>query len=131
MTVPHIVALSYIVAIAFGVLILNSFVKLIRPPVIEGVTSGAITTYTDPGLSSDPLYLATLNAANISYLKEQIDNIVRMKTSFQTLSDQVDSNSTNIQALNQAVESTKDSIPDNKTMGKLADTGNTTPPGAK
>jgi len=103
----------------------------LRGTVIEGATgSTTSTTYTDPGLSSDPVYLATLNAANISYLKDQIDDLISMKSSFQSLSDQVDSNSTNIQALNQAVESTQDSVPDSDTTSALADTGNTTAPGA-
>jgi len=122
---------AYTVTLIFAVLILRSLGRLIRGPVVEGATgSTTSTTYTDPGLSSDPLYLATLNAANISYLKGQIDDLISMKSSFQSLSDQVDSNSTNIQALNQAVQSTQDSVPDSDTTSALADTGNTTPPGA-
>jgi hypothetical protein len=123
-------AVSYIMATAFVILILRSFIKGVKPTLVEGITTNTMT-YKDPGLSSDPLYLATLNAANIAYLKEQIDGIIKMKSSFQKLIDQVDSNSTNIQALNKAVESTQQSIPDNNTMSQLADTGNSTPPGAR
>lgn len=120
---------AYIVTLIFIVLIIRTIIKIIWRPIIEGATgSMPSTTYTNPDLSRDPIYLATLNAANISYLKDQIDDIINMKSSFQALNDQVDSNSTNIQALNQAVESTQDSIPDSNTTNALIETGNTIPP---
>ena len=50
----------------------------------EGLENMELSTntirYTDPGLNNDPLYLAKLNAANISYLKDQIDKLNGLKT---------------------------------------------------
>ena len=55
--------------------------------------------YTDPGLNNDPLYLAKLNAANISYLKEQLDKLSGLKEQVATLSSQNDNNSTAIRGI--------------------------------
>jgi hypothetical protein len=56
-------------------------------------------TYTDPGLNDNPLYLATLNAANIGYLKEQIDELNNLKQQVKTLETQVDQNTKGISAM--------------------------------
>ena len=56
-------------------------------------------TYTDPGLNDNPLYLATLNAANISYLKDQVDELSGIKQKITTLEFKVDENSKGITAL--------------------------------
>ena len=63
--------LEIIVLIFFLTLIL---LHILQDDVIEGAT-GTITAkkYQDPGLSKDALYLATVNAANISYLKDQME----------------------------------------------------------
>ena len=55
--------------------------------------------YTDPGLNNNPLYLATINAANISYLKEQVDGLSQLKQKVKTLESQVEMNTTGIAAL--------------------------------
>ena len=57
------------------------------------------TVYTDPDLNKDPLYLATVNAANISYLKEQVDGLSELKQQVNTLKSQVEMNTTGISAL--------------------------------
>jgi Sec-independent protein translocase protein TatA len=56
-------------------------------------------TYTDPGLNDNPLYLATLNAANISYLKDQVDELSGLKQKMTSLEFKVDENSKGITAL--------------------------------
>ena len=56
-------------------------------------------TYKDPNLNENPLYLATLNAANISYLKDQVDILNGLKQQVTTLQSQVDNNSTALTAL--------------------------------
>ena len=62
--------------------------------VIEG-----LETYTDPGLAKDPIYLATTNAANIAYLKEQIDGILALKQQVTDLGTRVTNNETGINSL--------------------------------
>ena len=67
---------------------------------VEGFTDTKDkTVYTDPGLNKDPLYLATINAANISYLKEQVDGLSELKQQVNTLKSQVEMNTTGISAL--------------------------------
>ena len=56
-------------------------------------------TYTDPELNDNPLYLATVNAANISYLKEQVDELSGLKQKITSLEFKVDENSKGITAL--------------------------------
>jgi hypothetical protein len=56
-------------------------------------------TYTDPGLNDNPLYLATLNAANVSYLKDQVDELSGLKQKVTSLEFKVDENSKGITAL--------------------------------
>jgi len=55
--------------------------------------------YTDPGLNQDSLYLAKLNAANISYLKDQVDKLNGLKEQVTTLSSETDNNSTAIRGI--------------------------------
>ena len=50
--------------------------------------------YTDPGLGKDPLYLSKLNASNITFLKDKVDELVGLKQQLTDLSAKVDQNST-------------------------------------
>lgn len=59
--------------------------------VLEG-----LETYQDPQLEKDPIYLATTNAANISYLKERIDELMNLKQQIDTISSRVSTNETGI-----------------------------------
>lgn len=82
-------------------------------PIIEGATTMAGTSgagmgtnasteggggvsghYTDPGLGKDPVYLSTLNASNITFLKDKVDELVGLKQKLTDLSAKVDQNST-------------------------------------
>lgn len=69
----------------------------------EGLENMELSTntirYTDPGLNNDPLYLAKLNAANISYLKDQIDKLNGLKEQVTTLRSETDNNSTAIRGI--------------------------------
>lgn len=88
------------------------------------VVEGATGEYVDPGLDEDPLYLAKTNAANIAYLKGQIDTITKMKTDLDSMNEQVESNSTAIQSLNTSMQNTGTAaIPDQQTTQNLANTG--------
>ena len=66
---------------------------------ISKPTANSSKTYKGPGLNDNPLYLATLNAANISYLKEQVDELSGLKQEVNELKTQIDTNTTSITAL--------------------------------
>ena len=68
--------------------------SMAAPPV-----SARPSTYTDPGLNNDPLYLAKLNAANISYLKDQVDSLNTLKEQVATLSSQTENNSVAVRGI--------------------------------
>ena len=75
-------------------------------------------TYTDPGLNDNPLYLATLNAANISYLKDHVDELSGLKQQVTMLETKVSDNSKGIAALGEQFSATAQQLtgrdPDSK-----------------
>ena len=76
-------------------------------------SAGDTAQYTDPGLGKDPVYLSTLNASNITYLKNQVDELVGLKQQLNDLSAKVTQNST---ALTQLSTQMSDSA--NKALGR-------------
>ena len=74
---------------------------------LEGATTmnGSIDQqtlkYTDTGLGSDPLYLAKTNAANITYIKSKVDELLQLKQKVNDLDDVVKQNSTGITNISQ------------------------------
>jgi hypothetical protein len=62
--------------------------------------------YTDPGLGKDPVYLSTLNASNITFLKNKVDELVGLKQQLNDLSAKVDQNSTAITQLGTQISDT-------------------------
>ena len=91
-----------LISIVFLILILLQLCKTMKTNIIEGNTSKDDTTYKDNNLSDDPLYLATLNASNIQYLKNNIDEISNLKNLIIDISNNVQTNTTNITNMTQA-----------------------------
>jgi len=88
------------------------------------IIEGAVGSYQEQNLDDDPVYIAKINAANIAYLKEQIDTVSDLKREINEMKEQVDSNSYAVQSLNTSMQNTAtDSIPDEKTTQNLANTG--------
>lgn len=130
--------LAYTVSILVASLILRQlYLCFTKERIIEGATGDSsssdddVTEYKDPDMSQDPLYLATLNAANISWLKGQIDTINDLSTKIDAMDKQVESNSSAVQSLSESVSAPADDIPDEQTTSDLAATGDTTAPGAE
>jgi hypothetical protein len=87
-----------IIAIFFTLLILFSLVRNITKPIlIEGATGDRTGTYQD--YSDDPLILAKKNAANISVLKDKIDEISGISQQVKTNTSTIDTNSKTIHSL--------------------------------
>ena len=130
--------LTKLFVILLTILLILEMIKYFKnkfKPVIEGAatmastgTSGAGTSgagmgtspsagdtaqYTDPGLGKDPVYLSTLNASNITYLKNQVDELVGLKQQLNDLSAKVAQNSTALTQLSTQMSDTA-----NKALGR-------------
>jgi hypothetical protein len=64
--------------------------------VTEGLKSGGYDNY-DSESETNPMYLATKNAANISFLKDQLDKISGIQALVQDLSGKIALNAYNIE----------------------------------
>jgi len=77
--------------------------------------------YTDPGLDNDALYLSKLNASNISYLKEQLDDILSIRSVIGQMQSKIQSNTLALQNMSNSLSGvTTGAIPDRKTTTELA-----------
>ena len=90
------VFMSALLAVVLAVQALSYFSTSFK----EGMANSQPSSqYTDPGLSKDPIYLAKVNASNITYLKQRIDELLGLNGKMQTLETQVDSNSKKITSM--------------------------------
>lgn len=79
------------------------YYTIVRPKQIEGLTN---LTYKDPELDKDPTYLAIVNAANIAFLKNQIDDLAGIKQTVNDLSAKTEQNTQAISDLGQSLKNT-------------------------
>jgi hypothetical protein len=75
---------------------------------VEGFTDSK--TYTDPGLNKDSLYLSTINAANISYLKERVDKLNELNKQLSDLNGRVDGLSKKVDTTSTAASAIGDQL---------------------
>ncbi len=82
-------------------------------PTTEGMTTAKEGTFTPTGTEKDPTFLAITNAANISILKGQVDDLLGLKetvnnlnTSVIELNKKVEKNTTGIVDLGQTLKNT-------------------------
>lgn len=113
--------ISYLLIVFLLFFIFSHSITSLSENLIEGATGSIEKEYIDPGLQQDPLYLSKINAANISYLKERIDELGNLRTKVAELDTTVQSNSAAIQGLNTAMQNVgNQSIPDQQTTQELA-----------
>lgn len=110
--------LNNIVLIIFIILIVINICEIIKPKIIEGNSNNSDSdndgsSYQDAGLNNDPLYLATINASNIQYLKNNIDDIADLRNMVLDMSGQILRNTNAITGLstNQANSLSSDNDP--------------------
>lgn len=78
------------------------------PSDIENMESNK--KYQDPELENDPLYLAKLNASNISVLKDELDSLSGLKDELEKINSQVEANTVQIDTLNANYATSAESV---------------------
>ena len=95
--------INNIVLIIFLILIIIQICQMLKPKIIEGNSNNDdSSTYQDNGLSDDPLYLATINASNIQYLKDNLDDITNLTNIVMDLSGRILQNTNAITGISTA-----------------------------
>ena len=112
------------ISIAILILLTIQLRHLMNSKLIEGAVGSNTKQekkYTNPELSEDPLYLATINAANIEYLRSRIERLGQLQVQFADVKTRVDTNTSALQSLSQSLHNTAmSSIPSKKTTTTLA-----------
>lgn len=102
--------------------IINYYFKDIEPLTNQNVTSP--NSYTNTNLNNDPLYLAKVNAANNTYLKNQVEKMLNkiniLDTEQKKLKKNVQNNTYIINQTNTSLNNTaKNSLPSKKNFNNL------------
>jgi hypothetical protein len=77
--------------------------------IVEGLED-KLKQYKETGLEKDPVYLSITNAANITFLKSQVDDLIGLKQIVNDLSVKVEQNSTTISDLGQSLTITSQEL---------------------
>ena len=114
----------FLISMAILILLTIQLWNMMNSKLIEGAVGSNTKQekkYTNPELSEDPLYLATINAANIEYLRSRIERLGQLQVQFADVKTRVDTNTSALQSLSQSLHNTAmSSIPSKKTTTTLA-----------
>ena len=113
--------LLYIAISLMILLLLYSFIDMYKHNIVEGAVGEVMVEQTppplreleykeDPNLSKNPLYLATLNAANISYLKSKIDEVLLIRNELNETKGKVENNTILIKNINDSMKNLTTSL---------------------
>lgn len=95
---------TYLLIAILCFLIIGHFLpNLSQFRIVEGLENGGYQDY-DKEAQNDPMYLATKNAANISVLKSQLDQITGLQALVQDISGRVSLNAFNIEQFTDAAK---------------------------
>ena len=102
--------------------IIYHYFKNIEPLTSQNITSQ--NSYTNPNLNNDPLYLAKVNAANNTYLNNQVEKLLNkiniLHTEHKKLKKNVQNNTYIINQTNTSLNNTaKNSLPSKKNFNNL------------
>lgn len=79
---------------------------LANPPSASDASLPPLQYQNPPSsVTNDPLYLSTLNASNISYLKEKVDNVLNLRQQVSDISGQVVAITSTVNNLSQKLSS--------------------------
>lgn len=70
----------------------------------------------DPEMTKSPLYLATVNSANISYLKGKIDEIISIRNELNETKNNVEINTNSIKTISDSMKELKSKLVPTKTQ---------------
>jgi len=91
--------ISILILIFILLIFYEIFINIYKPTVIEGLDT--YTDYSSGDTSTNAMILAQQNAGNIAYLKQQVDDLLTLKTTVNDLTDEVSTMTTQISDLAQ------------------------------
>lgn len=102
-----LIIILIVLLVTWFVLYMKKLIKGDRKEGLDNPSSSTIQQYQPPPstVTNDPMYMATLNASNISYLKEKVDNVLNLKQQVSDISGQVATITTTVNNLSTQLSS--------------------------
>ena len=102
-----LIIILIVLLVTWFVLYMKKLIKGDRKEGLDNPSSSTIQQYQPPPstVTNDPMYMATLNASNISYLKEKVDNVLNLKQQVMEISGQVATITTTVNNLSTQLSS--------------------------